>query len=231
VRLTSLAGPEVLAARTATTVEVVEAVLLDARRQGFVVERTGRAAGWSLTAAGRAEGQRLLAAELDEQGAGEVVSVAYRNFRTVNGPFLDVCTRWQLREVDGEQVVNDHADPAHDDAVLSDLGPLHRVVVHDVTVPAGDALQRFSGYRERFEHALERLRAGELDWFTRPMIDSYHTIWFELHDDLLATLGLDRAAERERARTDPVGEPVHATSPARGQTGGAGMPVGPTSEE
>ena len=27
------------------------------------------------------------------------------------------------------------------------------------------------------------------------MIDSYHTVWFELHEDLLATLGLERAAE------------------------------------
>ena len=24
------------------------------------------------------------------------------------------------------------------------------------------------------------------------MIDSYHTVWFELHEDLLATLGIER---------------------------------------
>jgi hypothetical protein len=27
------------------------------------------------------------------------------------------------------------------------------------------------------------------------MIPSFHTVWFELHEDLLATLGLDRSAE------------------------------------
>jgi hypothetical protein len=27
------------------------------------------------------------------------------------------------------------------------------------------------------------------------MIDSYHTVWFQLHEDLLNTLGIDRATE------------------------------------
>jgi hypothetical protein len=27
------------------------------------------------------------------------------------------------------------------------------------------------------------------------MIPSYHTIWFELHEDLLATLGIERGSE------------------------------------
>jgi hypothetical protein len=27
------------------------------------------------------------------------------------------------------------------------------------------------------------------------MIDSYHTVWFQLHEDLLNTLGIDRSTE------------------------------------
>jgi hypothetical protein len=27
------------------------------------------------------------------------------------------------------------------------------------------------------------------------MIDSYHTVWFELHEDLLSTLGIERSKE------------------------------------
>ena len=30
---------------------------------------------------------------------------------------------------------------------------------------------------------------------TKPMIDSYHSVWFELHEDLLATLGIERGSE------------------------------------
>jgi hypothetical protein len=27
------------------------------------------------------------------------------------------------------------------------------------------------------------------------VVDSYHTVWFELHEDLLCTLGLERSSE------------------------------------
>jgi hypothetical protein len=40
---------------------------------------------------------------------------------------------------------------------------------------------------------------GDHDWFTKPILASYHTVWFELHEDLLATLGLDRASETAAA--------------------------------
>jgi hypothetical protein len=37
--------------------------------------------------------------------------------------------------------------------------------------------------------------AGQVDWFTHPLIDSYDTVWFELHEDLLATLAVERSKE------------------------------------
>jgi hypothetical protein len=62
-----------------------------------------------------------------------------------------------------------------------------------------ERLARFDGYGRRFRDALGRVQAGEVEWFTRPMMDSYHTGWFELHEDLLATLGIERAKEGEQA--------------------------------
>jgi hypothetical protein len=41
------------------------------------------------------------------------------------------------------------------------------------------------------------VHGGDHDWFTMPVIDSYHTIWFELHENLLATLNLERADESQ----------------------------------
>jgi hypothetical protein len=32
--------------------------------------------------------------------------------------------------------------------------------------------------------------SGETIWLTRPIIDSYHTVWFELHEELIAATGL-----------------------------------------
>ena len=43
--------------------------------------------------------------------------------------------------------------------------------------------------------ALDRVRSGDLDWFTGVEVDSYHRVWFELHENLLATLGIERARE------------------------------------
>jgi hypothetical protein len=37
--------------------------------------------------------------------------------------------------------------------------------------------------------------AGDHDWFTKPMHPSYHSSWFELHEDLLVTLGRERNQE------------------------------------
>jgi hypothetical protein len=38
------------------------------------------------------------------------------------------------------------------------------------------------------------VQAGDAAYFAAPMIASYHTVWFELHEDLLATLGIARSS-------------------------------------
>ena len=32
-------------------------------------------------------------------------------------------------------------------------------------------------------------------WLVRPLIDSYHTVWFELHEELILAAGLTRESE------------------------------------
>ena len=50
---------------------------------------------------------------------------------------------------------------------------------------------RFSGYADRFAAALARVDQGQRRWVDEPRIDSCHTVWFELHEDLLASLGIE----------------------------------------
>ncbi|MBC8365354.1 MAG: transcriptional regulator [Actinobacteria bacterium] len=165
---------------------------------GHVQHRDGRMPGWMLTRDGRAHGETLVAAELDVAGEREAVADLYRRFLGVNLGFLELCTDWQLRGADGEQVVNDHSDAAYDAAVIARLVDADGVV-QPICGELAELLTRFDGYGRRFGGALGRVRAGEVEWFTRPMIDSYHTVWFELHEDLLATLGIERAREGEQA--------------------------------
>jgi hypothetical protein len=66
---------------------------------------------------------------------------------------------------------------------------------------AGTAV-RYRPYRRQLTRAVEKVEAGERDWFTKPVLPSYHTVWFELHEDLLTTLGLDRTAEADRPESE-----------------------------
>jgi hypothetical protein len=164
---------------------------------GLATYREGRISGFTLTPAGRAEHARLLAAELDDTGLRAAIDAAYRRFLAHNGDLLGICTAWQLRDVDGDPTPNDHGDPAYDAEVIAQLAALHEQAT-PICGELADALDRYRLYGPRLAHALERVQAGETDWFTKPMLASYHTIWFELHEDLLATLGIERGSEGER---------------------------------
>lgn len=161
---------------------------------GLAHDRTGRPSGFTLTPAGRDEHLRLIAAELDAAGAHDSVRAGYGRFVTINPELLAVCTAWQLREVNGESVLNDHSDGDHDTAVIERLAHLD-AAVQPICAGLAEALGRFGSYGARLGNALAHVRAGDGDWFTKPMIPSYHTVWFEFHEDLLVTLGMDRASE------------------------------------
>ncbi len=192
VRLKGFADTATIAAITGLAAADVDRRLGDALADGLVSRREGRVSGWALTAPGRVRHDELVAAEVDGSGARGEIERGYHRFRDVNGELLAVCTAWQLR--DG--VLNDHADAAYDAAVIDRLRRVDRAV-RPVCAHLGAALDRLGGYGPRLRHALDRVERGEGDWFAKPMIDSYHTVWFELHEDLLVTLGFERAKEAQ----------------------------------
>ncbi len=55
------------------------------------------------------------------------------------------------------------------------------------------ALPRLDRYRERLDAALARAEGGEIEFVSGAKIDSYHTVWFELHEELLRILDRTRA--------------------------------------
>lgn len=163
---------------------------------GLASYREGGLSGFMLTPAGRAEHAQRLSDELDQHGVREAIQGAYQRFLMHNHDLLAACTAWQLREDEpgGVPVANDHADAAYDAAVIEQLAEID-TRIQPVCEELSQSLRRYDRYAPAFTHALERLRSGDKDWFTKPMIPSYHTLWFELHEDLLATLGLERAQE------------------------------------
>jgi hypothetical protein len=191
LRLKGFAGADDVAAVVHVPHEEVSRHLDDFQAASLVLYREGRLTGWALTPAGRSEHERLLAEELSANGCRPTVEGAYRRFLALNPDLLTVCTAWQMKD---EATLNPHDDEDYDSAVIDRLADLHDQV-EPVLVDLESEFLRYATYRPRFSNALDRVRDGERDWFAKPMIDSYHTVWFQLHEDLLNTLGIERSKE------------------------------------
>lgn len=192
LRTKGMAEVDAVSQASGLSADHVTVVLHELGERGWVRYRDGkRAQGWMLLGEGRAEAERLASAEMEESGKRLVVSELYGSFRVLDPMLKQVCTDFQIR---GDQTINDHTDPDYDAEVIARLAEINRGV-QPIVAGLSEAFDRFGHYGERLDHALERVMGGDLNWFTKPTVDSYHEVWFELHEDLLVTLGIDRAAE------------------------------------
>ena len=130
-------------------------------------------------------------ARISEEAIETAVERSYTRFLDLNRELIRVCNDWQVRP---GGVPNDHADPTYDWSIIDRL-----VVIDDRVAPilrsTASNVGRFGSYRPRLRSARERVNEGEHEWLTSPRIDSYHTVWMQLHEDLLLALGRDRASE------------------------------------
>ncbi|MEA2497709.1 MAG: hypothetical protein QOH26_114 [Actinomycetota bacterium] len=199
-RIKGRVDADLVARRYRLDVDEVEDLFLDHEARGWV-QRVEFAdlQGWSITERGREEVSRLLSDELDRAGARDAVAAAHAAFVRLNSRFLDVVTRWQVRPTPWDRMaLNDHTDARWDGSVLEALSGLTRRL-RPLEEQLAAELARFGGYNDRIEGALARVDRGETKWVDEPGIDSCHMVWFELHEDLLATLGLERGADEERS--------------------------------
>ncbi len=169
------ARPDALAVTTGLDPEQVAEVLEQAATRGLAVERHGRAAGWMLTGVGRDMVRATIARERDGLDLGEPGDRYEREFLPLNGDLKALCARWQ----------QDQVDPGDDLAVLH--GRASEFLQH---VECFDA--RFSRYGPRLSDAVEQVLAGDHRALVKPLSDSYHDTWIELHEDLLLWLGRER---------------------------------------
>lgn len=168
----------------------VEDVLLGLAAKGFVTRGGGPFGGWRLTDVGREQDARWIAVELDRAGARADLEAAYDDFMPLNRRVLDICGEWQIRSAAVPMVLNDHSDAAYDAGVLDRLTELD-AAAQPVCARLAAPLLRFSHYGPRLAAALAAARAGAVDKVT-DSLDSYHAVWFQLHEDLLVTLGRSR---------------------------------------
>ena len=188
VALKKMATPAQLSAATDVPEAAVRAALGDLAASGAIVMVGDAALPSDEATEVLAASATVRYAEVREDP--EVHEMAER-FETVNTQFLQTISAWQLVDVGGKKVANDHSDADYDGKILDRLdkqvGRLSRLIA---VLEARDG--RFSAYVRRFGVAGDAVARGDVDLVSSPTRDSIHNIWFEFHEDLLRTLGRAR---------------------------------------
>lgn len=191
------ASADVLADSLSSSVDAVVASYAPLCERGLCT-RAGSAL--RLTSAG---GDRLALLLADERAHADPAAVValYEDFCVLNAELKQIMTAWQLK---GDATPNDHRDADYDAAVLQRLASLQDRVgpLMQRLAPLSPRLAplspRLAAYGVRLARAAARVAAGDHSYVARIIADSYHTVWFELHEDLISLAGLTRRREAQR---------------------------------
>jgi len=179
VRMRGLVEIESGSARAVIVERLQAAGLLVPVRRAVRITATGRTTHeqWARVAAG---------SEIEMH-----VTRGYERFLPLNVEFLRICHDWQVR---AGNVPNDHRDVRYDWSVIDRLRTLDERTA-PVLRRIARSVERFDTYPRRLRAALQQIDEGDKEWFTSPRIDSYHTVWMQVHEDLLLALGRSREHE------------------------------------
>jgi hypothetical protein len=182
------AMPKDIAEIVGMDAERVASLLKEAESRGRVARTGGK---FMLTApaqvALRSEYSRVYA----DQRSSAAMNAAYDGFEKVNVLLKHLITDWQTMDVGGEKLPNDHSNKDRDQKIIDRLGDLHERS-EPILKRMAAGLPRLGIYMEMLTAALEKAEDGAIEWVSDARIASYHTVWFELHEDLLRALGRER---------------------------------------
>jgi pyruvate,orthophosphate dikinase len=174
--------------------ESLSALLAQLGAASLIEAATG---GDRLTGEGKLRALAAFDADRQRVGADRLAELL-GSFHELDLRMKDTVTAWQLRPSGDEPVFNDHSDPGYDAQVLERLSELHHDAVAWVA-PLTAAFARFERYQGRLEWALTVAQGGDQRYVASPRVDSYHSVWFELHEDLIRLIGRRRSDELETA--------------------------------
>lgn len=166
---------------------LLEAGLLEELRMGLRLSEAGREHAGAFLAAQRAGGDAA------------AMAAFYERFEPLNHGYKRAMSRWQVRETDEGPQPNDHGDADYDAAVLEAMFAPHGELMPELQALA-PTFPLVELYAQRLQRARDRVAAGERRYVSAPLIESYHTVWFELHEALIRLAGRTRAAEADAGR-------------------------------
>ena len=143
-----------------------------------------------LTDAGQHKLASLLAEEREQVGPAAVLA-RYEEFCVFNEELKQIMTAWQVA---GDGSLNDHLNADYDRAVLQRLSDLH-ARADPLIRRLAQLSPRLAIYPVRLARAHARITSGDHGYVAKIIADSYHTVWFELHKELISLAGLNHEAE------------------------------------
>jgi len=183
VRIKGRATPAALATATGMTEGDVRAAVRAARERGLLQAMSGSHAGAAAPdeiVALVPDGLRALGALLAAEPCDrEALARAYDGFLTTDTALKQAITAWQLASAEGR---------GGRESALRAAGAEATAAAERLAALA----PRYASYARRLGAALAALRAGDERYAASPRVDSLHQVWFELHQDLLLTLGRER---------------------------------------
>jgi hypothetical protein len=188
VVLKKMATPPAVSAATSIAPDTVRSVVADLTDDGLVAAAGDQVLPTNSAEPALADAAAVRYANLRDDAA---VAELHADFERINTRFLEAMTSWQRVDVGGHSVPNTHDDPAYDDRVLTTI---ERLVdrLRDVVDRLAEHEPRFDTYNGRLQQAADRASGGDIAAVSSPTTDSIHNVWFEFHEDLLRTLGLER---------------------------------------
>lgn len=167
----------------------VETLLSESLARGRVLESQGR---YTLSPMARVTLDSEYSRYCGEIRADPAFVELYEQFEAINTSLKTLITDWQVITIAGARVPNDHSDRDHDRRIIDRLGDLHERA-DALFLRMSARLPRMAIYSGKLQAALEKGEDGAVEWISDARIESYHTVWFELHEDLLRILGRQRA--------------------------------------
>ncbi len=164
------------------------ALLADAVATGRAIEAKG---AYALTPLAGVALQSRYALHFQHLQGDAAFRSAYDGFERINRTLKQIITDWQTLDVGGQKVANDHRDKDYDAKIIDRLGGLHEQA-EPILTGLARGLPRLKIYGEKLLAALEAAEDGDVEWVSDIRRDSYHTVWFELHEELLRIMGTER---------------------------------------
>jgi hypothetical protein len=177
LRVKGRALPEVVATAAGISVPAARAAIEAVCASGAARAVPG-AGSHALTAAGKDELADLLAAEPIDRRA---LAALYERFLAVDAALKARITEWQLLA------------PERRGTAATAKVRAAGLEAQALAVKLATLAMRFGPYARRLASALDALAGGDARFVASPQVDSLHQVWFELHEDLLVTLGRTRA--------------------------------------